>query len=434
MKKFYSVCLVLLFLLSTFSTEVLSQLKIEITQGTKEPLKIAIIPFNRTLGLSESLVLYKVISKDLESFGEFIVIPPDSMLSLPKSEDEIFYRDWRLIDVDYLVLGSIQNPSIETKDINVTYSLFDITRQKTLYRGIIAGKTDSLRILAHNISDRIYEKIKGISGIFSTKILYVSKPSFLSDNYSLKIADIDGFNDISLFSSTQPILSPDWSPDGEQIAYVSFEKGRSSIFIQELFSGKRKSLKIQPGINSSPSWSPNGRYIAAVLSKEGNPDIFLYDLKKDKWIQLTDHYGIDTEPTWASNGKKLLFTSNRSGTPQLYEINLKSKKIRRKTFEGSYNARGRYSPDNKNLIFIHRQSGLFHVASQNLRTGKIKVLTETNLDESPTVSPNGNLVIYATRKEDRGVLAGITIDGQTKFLVPSILGEVREPSWSPLLK
>ena len=173
--------------------------------------------------------------------------------------------------------------------------------------------------------------------------------------------------------------------------------------------------------------------ISAVLSKSGNPDIYLYDLNSSNWIQLTSHFGIDTEPDWSPNSKKLIFTSNRSGSPQIYELNVNNKRIKRLTFEGTYNARGRYLPDGKNIVFVHRKNGIFHIATQNIRTGKVRVLTNTFLDESPTVSPNGNVVLYATKDGDKDILAGITMDGKTRFRMPSLKGEAREPSWSPII-
>ena len=175
--------------------------------------------------------------------------------------------------------------------------------------------------------------------------------------------------------------------------------------------------------------------MSAVLSKGDNPDIYLYNLRSNAWTPLTGHYGIDTEPDWSPDGKSIIFTSNRSGSPQIYEINISSMRIKRKTFEGTYNARARYLPDGKNIIYVHRRKGVFHIALHNLRTGKISILTDTFLDESPSVAPNGNVIIYATkdRETDTDILAGVTINGKTRFILPSVSGGAREPAWSPIL-
>ena len=315
----------------------------------------------------------------------------------------------------------------------VNYLIFDVVRERIIHRGKVIGPIVTQRKMAHKISDKIYSKTQGIPGIFSTKIAYIDKPSDLNPAYNLMISDIDGFDSLSLFSSPQPLMSPSWSTDMKKIAYVSFEEGSSRIYIQELATAERIGLKQEEGINSSPNWSPDGKKMSAVLSKSGNPDIHIYDFKQSRWIQLTNHFGIDTEPDWSPDSNKLIFTSNRSGSPQIYELNVKSKKVKRLTFEGSYNARARYLPNGKEIVFVHRRNGIFHIAIQNIKTGKIKILTDTTLDESPTVSPNGNVVIYATKDGDKDVLAGITIDGRTKFTMPSMKGEAREPSWSPLI-
>ncbi len=409
-----------------------SQLRIEITGGADDPINIAVVPIEWKLDSPQDEYLHEIIRSDLESFGEFKVLPPESMLSFPSTQEEVFYRDWRLLKVDYLVLGQANKSEIED-ELKISYFIFDIAREKVIHKAIMTGPYKSLRRVAHNMSDKIYKKIQGIPGIFSTRLAYIDKPSAQDLNYNLRIADIDGYNGISLFSSPQPIMSPNWSPLGNKIAYVSFEEGTSRIFTQTVATGERKGIKLERGINSSPNWSPDETKLAAVLSKEGNPDIFIYDLKKNNWKQITEHFGIDTEPDWSPNGKSLLFTSNRSGSPQIYQVNIRTKRVKRLTFEGTYNARARYLPDGKSIVFVHRRNGVFHIASQKIRSGKVRILTDTSLDESPTISPNGNVVIYATKKNDEDVLAGITIDGKTKFILPSLKGETREPAWSPIL-
>ena len=251
--------------------------------------------------------------------------------------------------MDYLVIGGIKDSDLDG-NTETNYIIFDIAREKSIHRGNVIGPIKSLRKIGHKMSDKIYEKIQGIPGIFSTKLAYIDKPSSEDPNYNLRISDIDGFESISLFSSPQPLMSPSWSPDRKEIAYVSFEEGTSRIFLQELSSAKRKGLKLEEGINSSPNWSPNGDMISAVLSKSGNPDLFIYDLEQSSWTQITKHFGIDTEPDWSPDSRSLLFTSNRSGSPQIYEANIKSNRIKRLTFEGTYNARARYLPNGKGCL------------------------------------------------------------------------------------
>ena len=424
-----SLFLILLFISSQPS---LSQLRIEITGGAEDPINIAVVPIDWKLEFPQEEYLHEIIKTDLESFGEFKVLPPKGMLSFPSTEEEVFYRDWRLLNVDYLVVGHANRSEIEG-ELKISYFIFDIARERVIHKAIMSGSIKSIRRVAHKMSDKIYKKIQGIPGIFSTRLAYIDKPSADDKNFNLRISDIDGFNGVSLFSSPQPIMSPNWSPLGDKVAYVSFEEGTSRIFIQTISTGTRSGIKLEKGINSSPNWSPKGDKLAAVLSKEGNPDIFLYDLKREIWGQITEHFGIDTEPDWSPDGKSLLFTSNRSGSPQIYQVNVRSKRVKRLTFEGTYNARARYSPDGKSIVFVHRRDGVFHIATQKIRSGKVRILTDTFLDESPTISPNGNVVIYATKRKDEDILAGITIDGKTKFILPSLRGEVREPAWSPIL-
>jgi TolB protein len=250
------------------------------------------------------------------------------------------------------------------------------------------------------------------------------------------MADSDGARARTVLESNEPIMSPTWSPSGREIAYVSFETSRPAIYRHEVATGRREKLTNFAGINGAPAWSPNGRYMAMVLSKDGSPDIYIMDLGTRQLKKVAPHYAIDTEPAWMPDGKTLIFTSDRGGRPQVYKVGLNGGPVERLTFQGSYNARARYLPERNALVLVHRAEGdrSFHIAIQSLDTGALHILSRTELDESPTVAPNGAMLMYATQYEDRGILAAVSVDGSVKFRLPSSSSDVRDPAWSPYLK
>ncbi|HWK55205.1 MAG TPA: Tol-Pal system beta propeller repeat protein TolB [Hyphomicrobiales bacterium] len=414
------------------------QLSIQITQGVDNPVPIAVVPFDwQGFGvLPESIT--DIMGNDLRNSGQFSPIPEQNMLSTPHEQSEVFFRDWRFLGADYLLVGRILRS--DGSDLyQVQYELFDTRREARMVGEVISGSAAQLRDIAHQISDVVYEQVTGVRGAFSTKILYITSQRLDANrtNYQLNLSDADGARPQVLLESSEPIMSPSWSPDASRIAYVSFESTRPRIYIQNLSSGEREQITNFPGLNSSPVFSPDGNRMAMVLSKDGNPDIYVMDLRTRDLRKVTTHFAVDTEPSWAPDGRSILYTSEQGGAnrPQVYQVTLDTGWTERVTFEGTYNSKPMLLPDGQNLVMIHRYDTRdeFHLAVQNLDRGTIRVLTETSLDESPTIAPNASMIMYASKAGGRGILNAVSIDGRVKYQLPVDAGDVREPAWSPFL-
>jgi len=413
-----------------------AELIIEITEGITDATSIAIVPFGWSgPRLPEDVAA--VVSADLHRSGLFKPLARENMLSYPTDQKQVFYRDWQdgRANVQYLVIGRLSG----TNDgkYRVDYQLFDIYQKRAVNKWFATGK--DLRKLAHYVSDVLYKELTGIRGAFSTKMVYVTM-EYLNQNasnreqrYRLYLADVDGHNERILLESKEPILSPSWAPNGRHITYVSFETTRPAIYIMDTRTKKAQQVTRFAGLNGAPRFSPDGKSMAMVLSKDGNPEIYTMSLANGKLTRITNHYAIDTEPTWAPDGQSLIYTSERGGSPQIYRQWLDSGKVERLTFVGSYNARPALTPDGRFLAMVHRSNGIFHIAVKDLVRGTFNVLTETDLDESPSIAPNASMIIYATVDKGRGVLAAVSLDGRVKVRLPSRIGDVREPSWSPFM-
>lgn len=415
-----------------------AQLTIVIDQGVDNPVPIAVVPFEWTGAgvLSENIT--DIVNNDLRYSGEFAPLEERNMLSRPHNENEVFYRDWNLLGADYLLIGKIARSS-NSNLVEVQYELFDVNRQARMVGEVISGTDSQLRDIAHQISDVVFQQITGVRGAFSTKILYVTSQRISNDltNFQLNMADADGARAQVLLESQEPIMSPTWSPDARQIAYVSFESTRPRIFIQTLATGEREQITDFPNINSSPVWSPDGTKMAMVLSKDGNPDVYVMDLRTRELRKVTTHFAVDTEPSWTPDGRSLIYTSEQGGNnrPQIYQVSLDDGSYERLTFQGIYNSKGIMLQDGNNMVMVHRESTAddFHLAIQNLERGTIRILTSTALDESPTIAPNASMIMYASKANGRGILNAVSIDGRVKYQLPVPDGDVREPAWSPFL-
>ncbi|MGI2027078.1 Tol-Pal system beta propeller repeat protein TolB [Endozoicomonas acroporae] len=442
MRHLFKTCLLFCCLLWGMSAQ--AELVIEVTQGNDQAVSMAVSPFSWTGGKVLPEDPAAIIDNDLKLSGLFKALPRTSMLSFPASEPEVYYRDWRLLGVSYLVTGQVTHSGT---GYTVNYQLYDVVRGKRIAKGGFTGNSAQLREMAHRISDVVYEKITGLKGDFSTRILYVTAQRHDAErtDYQLNYADADGKRNRKVFSSNEPILSPSWSPDGTRVTYVSFEQGRPAIYMQELATGVRKKLTGFKGLNNSPVWAPNGKSIAMVLSKDGNPDIYILDLATNKISNVSTHYAIDTEPDWMPDGNSLVFTSNRGGSPQVYqqEVSRKSDgefittgKPRRLTFEGRFNARAKVFPDGKSLALVHKGEGAadFNIAVLDLDTDRLRLLTSSSLEDSPSIAPGGRRLIYSVQGGKNGELGIVSADGRVKQRLPSAKGDVREPAWGPAIE
>jgi TolB protein len=406
-----------------------AQLTIQITQGRDKPTSIAVVPLGWN-GAPLPEDISSIVAADLKRSGQFAPLPPANMLSKPREASEVVYRDWTAVGVEYVLVGKIEPLQ---NGYTVQYELFDVANQRQIMLDREVGYNDSLRDVAHHISDKVYEKLTGIRGIFSLKLLYVSalRDPKGGTSYRLMASDADGARETILRTQREPIMTPSWAPDGENIVYTSFETRKPAIYLENLRTRARQQLTNFPGINSSPTFSPDGRKLAMVLSKDGNTELYVMDMNSRQLTRITNHFGIDTEPAFTADGRYILFTSDRGGKPQVYRVAATGGDVERLTFDGTYNARPRALPDGSGFVYVHREGGDFHLVLQDFKRGGIRTLTRSSIDESPSVAPNSAMLIYATLNEGRGILAAVSVDAGVRYLMPSRFGDVREPAWSP---
>jgi TolB protein len=404
----------------------LAQLRVEITGVGSQQFPIAIAPFARDGQVP--VEIDAVVRADLARSGLFRIvdagsaaIPENAPVSLP---------EWKARGADALTIGSVSR--LADGRFDVRFRLLDTIRQGQLDGLSIVSPASDLRLTAHRIADRIYEKLTGERGVFATRIAYVVQTS--RNAWELHIADADGANPQSALRSREPIISPAWAPDGSRLAYVSFETGKPVVYVHTVATGARKAVANFRGSNSAPAWSPDGKTLAVTLTREGNSQVFLMNADGGNVRRLTTSSGIDTEPSFSPDGQSIYFTSDRGGGPQVYRMPANGGGAQRVTFNGDYNISPRLSPDGRLLAYVGRRGGQFKVHVLDLASGQETPVTDTVRDESPSFAPNGRMLLYATEVNGRGILASASVDGRARARLSGPSGDIREPTWGPFIK
>lgn len=422
MKTFFLRTIVVLAM--ALSAAAHAQLRVEISGVGANQIPIAIAGFvNETIAPQQ---VTAIIKADLARSGYFRVI--DTGNTMPETA-EVNFDSWRARGADALVIGSVQR--LADGRFDVRYRLLDIVKGESVSGFGQIAAADRLRVASHQIADDIYEKLLGVRGAFATRIAYITKSG---DEYHLEIADSDGENTQVALRSNEPIISPAWAPDGSKVAYVSFESRKPMVYVQDLTSRRRTVIASYRGSNSAPSWSPDGTKLALALSRNGYTQIYVVNADGSGLRKLTNTSNIETEPQFSADGKHIYFVSDRSGGPQIYRMSANGGEAQRITFNGSYNISPRVSPDGKTLAYISRRDGKFQLHALDLASGQELRLSDTAMDESPSFSPNGRYIMYATESGGRGTLAVVSVDGRAKYRLTTQAGDVREPTWGPFMK
>ena len=425
MKNSLLRCLAALLFLAALPSR--AEITLEIVTEGSHQIPIAVLPFadDNTAGKAIS----PIVAADLVRSGLFSAVDTSDVNPAPADIEGVHWDVWHDRHADYVVVGNVVQ--LPNGHLEARFRLLDAANQMARVNQAFEGTPEQYRMIAHHIADAIFESITGDKGMFSSRIAYITKNG---SQRSLKVADSDGFNEQTMLSANEPIISPRWSPDGKRMAYVSFELNRPMVVVQTLATGARRIVAKFKGSNSAPAWSPDGSQLAVVLTKDGHSQIYLINSDgSGPARRLLTSGGIDTEPVFSADGQTLYFTSDRDGGPQIYRVGINSgDPPQRLTFGSTYAVSPRLSPDGKLLAYVQRDEGQFHVMLMDLATGQTQAMTDTSLDESPTFAPNGKYILYSTEMQGRGILAIVSTDGRIRQKLTTHTGDVYEPVWGPL--
>ncbi|RZM04847.1 MAG: Tol-Pal system protein TolB [Variovorax sp.] len=402
-----------------------AQFRVEVSGVGLTQLPIALAPFKGQDASPQKIST--IVQADLERSGQFRGVDASGQALDESSRPDLTL--WRQRTADSLVVGSVNRLADGRYDVR--FRLWDVVRGQDLGGQSYTVPQGDLRLASHRIADYVYEKLTGEKGIFSTRIAYVTKNG---GRYNLWVADADGENSQAALASPEPIISPVWSSNGGQLAYVSFESRKPVVYVHNVASGQRRLLANFRGSNSAPAWAPDGNSLAVTLSRDGGSQLYTIPAGGGEPRRLTQSNSIDTEPVFSADGSTIYFVSDRGGAPQIYKMGSSGGTPTRVTFTGTYNISPSISGDGRWLAYISRVGGAFKLHVMELATGNVTAITETGADENPSFAPNSRLIVYATQLQGREALMTTTLDGKIKARLAGQAGDIREPDWGPFQK
>lgn len=405
---------------------------LDITKGGEGKLRIAVADFIDQSPVREDLSyqIRRILNNDLRMTGFFEPIENEGFLKEVSLKDQeegsVVFKEWSLLGAQHLVKGEYTNSK---DDLSLGFHLFDVNQGKLVAQKGYQAPAGQLRQMVHKFADEMFYLLTGERGIAQTQIAFVAKSSGFKDLY---VMDYDGFNPRRWTRNSSILLSPSWSPQGDQIVYTLYKRNNPSLYVLDLMKKSQKSLSSYPGLNTAPAWSPDGKRIALVLSKDGNPDIYIMDRDGSHLQRLTFHSGIDSAPSWSPNGREIAFTSDRGGTPQLYLMDAEGANVRRITFEGSYNDQAAWSPKGDKIAFSGRVGGRFQIFWISPGGGQPQQLTSLEgSSESPAWAPNGRKIAFSSTRYGVPQIYSININGSELQQLTFLEGGCSQPTWSP---
>ncbi|NIF20793.1 MULTISPECIES: Tol-Pal system beta propeller repeat protein TolB [Pantoea] len=410
-----------------------AEVRIEITQGVNTARPIGVVPFQWAGPGAAPEDIGGIVAADLRNSGKFNPLDTSRLPQQPTTAQEVQPAAWSALGIDAVVVGKVgANPD---GSYQISYQLVDTggAPGTVLAQNSYKVTKQWLRYAGHTASDEVFQKLTGIKGAFRTRIAYVVKTNGGQFPYELRVADYDGYNQFVVHRSPEPLMSPAWSPDGSKLAYVTFESGQSALVVQTLSNGAIRQVARFPRHNGAPAFSPDGSKLAFALSKTGSLNLYVMDLASGQIRQLTDGRYNSTEPAWFPDSQSLAYTSDQAGAPQVYKINVNGGASQRLTWEGAQNQDSDVSADGKTLVMVSTNGGAQHIAKQDLDSGAVQTLSNSYLDETPSLAPNGTMVIYSSTQGYGSVLQLVSTDGRFKARLPATDGQVSFPAWSPYL-